>query len=41
MKTCWEVFRYMNLSEGKISYQAGDAANSSVEGFSKVDLMEL
>ncbi|KAM0970743.1 hypothetical protein ACFX15_018178 [Malus domestica] len=35
MKTCWEVFQYMNYSESKISCQAGDAANSLVEGYSK------
>ncbi|XP_068343427.1 histone-lysine N-methyltransferase CLF-like [Pyrus communis] len=35
MKTCWEVFQYMNYSESKMSCQAGDAANSLVEGYSK------
>ncbi|KAM1940282.1 hypothetical protein ACFX13_028001 [Malus domestica] len=35
MKTCWEVFQYMNFSESKMSCQAGDAANSLVEGYSK------
>lgn len=35
MKTCWEVFQYMNYSESKISCQDGDAANSLVEGYSK------
>ncbi|XP_023876365.1 histone-lysine N-methyltransferase CLF isoform X2 [Quercus suber] len=38
MKTCWEVFQYMNCSESKLSCQAGDGANSHVEGYSKVDL---
>jgi histone-lysine N-methyltransferase EZH2 len=38
MKTCWEVFQYMNCSESKLSCQAGDGANSLVEGYSKVDL---
>lgn len=37
MKTCWEVFQYMNHFDAKISGQAGDAANSLVEGYSKVD----
>lgn len=35
MKTCWEVFQYMNCSESKLSFQAGDGANSLVEGYSK------
>ncbi|KAL6220405.1 hypothetical protein ACLB2K_008161 [Fragaria x ananassa] len=35
MKTCWEVFQYMNYSDSKVSCQAGDAANSLVEGYSK------
>lgn len=38
MKTCWEVFQYMNCSESKLSCQAGDGANSLIEGYSKVDL---
>lgn len=38
MKTCWEVFQFMNCSESKLSCQAGDGANSHVEGYSKVDL---
>jgi histone-lysine N-methyltransferase EZH2 len=38
MKTCWEVFQYMNCSESKLSCQVGDGANSLVEGYSKVDL---
>ena len=37
MKTCWEVFQYMNHFDAKMSGQAGDAANSLVEGYSKVD----
>ncbi|CAN6562946.1 unnamed protein product [Malus baccata var. baccata] len=39
MKTCWEVFQYMNYSESKMSCQAGDAANSLVEGYSKAYLL--
>ncbi|PON67154.1 Histone-lysine N-methyltransferase, EZ [Trema orientale] len=35
MKTCWEVFQYMNHFDTKMSGQAGDAANSLVEGYSK------
>ncbi|XP_062156816.1 histone-lysine N-methyltransferase CLF [Alnus glutinosa] len=35
MKTCWEVFQYMNCSESKLSCQVGDGANSLVEGYSK------
>ncbi|KAG2724385.1 hypothetical protein I3843_01G015600 [Carya illinoinensis] len=35
MKTCWEVFQYMNCSESKLSCQAGDGANSLIEGYSK------
>lgn len=38
MKTCWDVFQYMNCSESKLSCQVGDGANSLVEGYSKVDL---
>ncbi|EXC31742.1 Histone-lysine N-methyltransferase CLF [Morus notabilis] len=36
MKTCWEVFQYMNHFGSKNSGQAGDAANSLVEGYSKL-----
>lgn len=39
MKTCWEVFQYMNCSESNLFCQAGDGANSLVEGYSKVDLI--
>ncbi|XP_059458810.1 histone-lysine N-methyltransferase CLF isoform X2 [Corylus avellana] len=35
MKTCWDVFQYMNCSESKLSCQVGDGANSLVEGYSK------
>lgn len=35
MKTCWEVFQYMNCSESNLFCQAGDGANSLVEGYSK------
>ncbi|XP_062101951.1 histone-lysine N-methyltransferase CLF isoform X2 [Humulus lupulus] len=35
MKTCWEVFQHMNHFDAKMSGQAGDAANSLVEGYSK------
>ncbi|KAI4314982.1 hypothetical protein L6164_027836 [Bauhinia variegata] len=35
LKTCWEVFQYINCNEGKMSGPAGDAANSLVEGYSK------
>ncbi|GAV67751.1 SET domain-containing protein [Cephalotus follicularis] len=37
LKTCWEIFQYMTYSENKLSCQAGDAANSLLEGFSKFD----
>ncbi|XP_015963898.1 histone-lysine N-methyltransferase CLF [Arachis duranensis] len=35
LKTCWEVFQYINWDEGKMSGSAGDGANSLVEGYSK------
>ncbi|KAG5535605.1 hypothetical protein RHGRI_023387 [Rhododendron griersonianum] len=37
MKTCSEVFQYMNCSENGIFSQAGDGADSLLDGFSKVD----
>ncbi|KAH7520201.1 hypothetical protein FEM48_Zijuj08G0119100 [Ziziphus jujuba var. spinosa] len=37
LKTCWEVFQYMNHSQFKMSCQPGDASNSLMEGYSKVD----
>ncbi|KAF8406294.1 hypothetical protein HHK36_008379 [Tetracentron sinense] len=37
MKTCAEVFQYMNCIENKLSCRAGDGANSLIEGHSKVD----
>ncbi|XP_015889810.1 histone-lysine N-methyltransferase CLF isoform X2 [Ziziphus jujuba] len=35
LKTCWEVFQYMNHSQFKMSCQPGDASNSLMEGYSK------
>ncbi|KAJ7944440.1 Histone-lysine N-methyltransferase [Quillaja saponaria] len=35
LKTCWEVFQYINCDGGKMSYPTGDAANSLVEGYPK------
>ncbi|KAF7828711.1 Histone-lysine N-methyltransferase CLF [Senna tora] len=35
LKTCWEVFQYINCNEGKASGPAGDAANSLMDGYSK------
>ncbi|PNY03837.1 histone-lysine N-methyltransferase CLF-like protein [Trifolium pratense] len=37
LKTCWDVFQYINCEEGKLSGSTGDATNSLVEGYSKVD----
>lgn len=37
LKTCWEVFQHMTCSENKLFCQAGDAANSLLEGYSKFD----
>lgn len=37
LKTCWEVFQYMTCSENKLFCQAGDAATSLFEGYSKFD----
>ncbi|XP_020537308.1 histone-lysine N-methyltransferase CLF isoform X2 [Jatropha curcas] len=37
LKTCWEVFQYMNYSDNRLACQAGDAANSLGEGYSKFD----
>lgn len=37
LKTCWDVFQYINCEEGKMSGPSGDATNSLVEGYSKVD----
>lgn len=37
LKTCWEVFQYMTCSENKLFCQAGDAATSLLEGYSKFD----
>ena len=36
LKTCWDVFQYINCEEGKLSGSTGDAINSIVEGYSKV-----
>lgn len=41
LKTCWDVFQYINCEEGKMSGPPGDVANSLLEGYSKVDLMQL
>lgn len=35
MKTCLEVFQFMNCSENKPFFRAGDGSNSMVEGYSK------
>lgn len=35
LKTCWDVFQYINCEEGKLSGSTGDATNSLVEGYSK------
>ncbi|CAA7409796.1 unnamed protein product [Spirodela intermedia] len=35
MKTCSEVFQYMNLIENKATYRAGDGTNSHAEGHNK------
>ncbi|RVX21036.1 Histone-lysine N-methyltransferase CLF [Vitis vinifera] len=40
MKTCLEVFQFMNCSENKPFFRAGDGSNSMVEGYSKVDFNE-
>lgn len=37
LKTCSEVFFYMNSYENKLFSQAGDGTNALVEGFYKVD----
>ncbi|KAI9075051.1 hypothetical protein K1719_043001 [Acacia pycnantha] len=35
LKTCWEVFQYINCNEGKMPGPVGDAVNSLLEGYSK------
>lgn len=40
MKTCLEVFQYMNYVEDKRTYGAAGGANSLVEGHAKVDYNE-
>ncbi|CAL5326232.1 unnamed protein product [Camellia sinensis] len=40
MKTCSEVFLYMNCSENRLFSRAGDGANSLLEGYSKLDCNE-
>ena len=40
MKTCLEVYQFMNCSENKPSFRLGDGSNSMVEGYSKVDFNE-
>ncbi|CAJ1929556.1 unnamed protein product [Sphenostylis stenocarpa] len=35
LKTCWDVFQYINCEEGKMSGPPGDVANSLLEGYSK------
>lgn len=37
LKTCWEVFQYMTSSGNKLFGQAGDGANSLLEGYAKFD----
>ncbi|GFZ18772.1 SET domain-containing protein [Actinidia rufa] len=40
MKTCSEVFLYMNSSKNRMSSRAGDGVNSLLEGYSKGDCNE-
>ncbi|KAG7035187.1 Histone-lysine N-methyltransferase CLF, partial [Cucurbita argyrosperma subsp. argyrosperma] len=35
MKTCWEIFQYMNYSENKNCSQVGDGSNPHLEGYAK------
>lgn len=35
LKTCWDIFQYINCEEGKMSGPPGDVANSLMEGYSK------
>ncbi|XP_054824453.1 histone-lysine N-methyltransferase CLF-like isoform X2 [Prosopis cineraria] len=35
LKTCWEVFQYINCNQGKVSGSTGDAEISLMEGYSK------
>ncbi|KAE9607784.1 putative histone-lysine N-methyltransferase chromatin remodeling SET family [Lupinus albus] len=35
LKTCWEIYQYMNCNEGKMSGPIGDAPNSPLEDYSK------
>ena len=37
MKTCSEVFLYMNCSENRLCSRPGDGMNSLLEGYSKLD----
>lgn len=37
LKTCQEIFQYMNCSENKLICQGGDAANYLGEGYPKFD----
>ncbi|KAL3525678.1 hypothetical protein ACH5RR_014050 [Cinchona calisaya] len=37
LKTCWEVFLYMNSYENKLLSQAGDVSNALIEGYFKAD----
>ncbi|XAR57782.1 Histone-lysine N-methyltransferase [Bertholletia excelsa] len=41
MKTCSEVFLYMNHCENGLFSRAGDGANSLLEGYGKVDCNEI
>lgn len=40
MKTCSEIFQYMNCSENGLFSRTGDGADSLLDGFSKVDCNE-
>ncbi|KAG4973213.1 hypothetical protein JHK87_030034 [Glycine soja] len=35
LKTCWDVFQYINCEDGKMSGPPGDVANSLMDGYSK------
>lgn len=40
MKTCSEVFQYMNCSENRLPFPAGDGTNSMLAGYSNFDSNE-
>lgn len=37
LKTCSEVFLYMNSYDNKLISQSGDGANALIDGYYKVD----